>query len=356
MDERPSPATPATLEQPPPVDPGFEAAVRELKVPRGSAWSSWVASIPLLVLAALAISLVQGGDVSARQALLAAAVLLVNKLGRALALRALGSRDARHLFVPFFNMMPGTYPTTPSKQATASLAGSAPGIALGAAVFLSPLREVPVLREVAWIALAVNAFDLLPLVFLSGGRLLDALVFQRHRALELGFAAFPALVCVGLAVALGSWVWGVNAVLLALGVPFVAGRATSAARLRGRLRGGDVAALPRDELALLYSAAVELSATRAKDQARAAALLARRRAAIMRQLHARATVRPAPALVTVAFVAAWLLTSVLAGWAIAAGVRSGSAEKHRERRTWSRVEGKLPDAVEQARIEVEAVR
>lgn len=313
MSPTPAPAPRTSLEQAP-LDPGLAAALEELRGPRRGSWFHWILAVPVLFATAAALLFLQRGLVSVRQVALAAAVLVVHELGHALAMRALGYRDVKVFFVPFFGALTSARagPPTRWKQAVVSLAGPLPGIVLAGQIFLSPLRDLPLLREAAWMALFVNAFNLLPLGFLDGGRLLDGLLFQRHRALEVVFSALSALAFVGLAFAFRDWVLGLIGVFSLAGVFVALRRATLAARLRGRLQGGDAAALPPDQLQLLHSAAVELGGAQAKPRARAD---------LMRQLHERATIAPASALATVGFTGAWLLSFVLAAGAAIAGAR-----------------------------------
>jgi Zn-dependent protease len=300
-------ATPPIPEQPPPLDPRLEEALRELRAPRRTSW------IPLFALSALAFLLVQRGAASLRQALIVAAVVLVHELGHVVAMRVLGYRDVKVFFLPFFGALTSARagPAARWKQAVVSLAGPVPGILLALDVFLTPLRELPLLREAAWLSLVVNAFNLLPLGFLDGGRLLDGLLFQRHRVLEALFAALSGLAFLGLAFAFTDWVLGVVGLFSLVGVPFAFRRATVAARLRGRLQGGDVLGLPRNEVELLHSAAAELAGPQVKPRVRAD---------LMRQLHERATTPPAGAATTAGFTAAWLLSFVLAAAVAVAGV------------------------------------
>lgn len=315
MDATPAPAAQPPRERPLP-DPDLDAALQALRSPRRRSW------IGLFVLSLVAYLAVQRSSAPLQRALVLAAVVLVHELGHALAMRALGYRDVQVFFIPFFGALTSGRAAAQErwKQAVVSLAGPVPGIVLAAGVFLSPLRGDPLWHEVAWLAVVVNAFNLLPLGFLDGGRLLDALLFQRHRVLEAAFAGLSAVAFLGLAVATGDWVVGAIGLLSLVGVPFAFRRATAAARLRGRLQAGDVAALPPEELEVLHRAAVELAGSQAKPAVRAET---------MRQLHARATVAPASLPSTVALTAAWLVSVVLAAAAGIAGARPSLAEKPR---------------------------
>ncbi len=327
MDPNPVNAPLAADPGPVAADPAFEAAVRALRSDSGAALRAWLPVIPSFVVGLAGLVLIVKGVVSARQALLAAAVLLVHKLGWALAMRASGCRERGSLLMPFHITVVGASQPHPWKHAAATLAGPVPGVVLAAAVFFTPLRDVPVLRETAWIAVVANGLDLVPFGFLGGGRLLHAVVCRRHAVLEAGLAAMPSLAYVGLALATASWQHGAFAVAFAVPVLSTFRCARATARLSSRIRSGAVAELSRQELELLYSATFEVVRPRRRTQ-RPPHLEARLRASWMRQLHRR-IIPQAPLLAAVALVSAWLLASGVAAATIAAGVRSGIAERPR---------------------------
>lgn len=333
MDATPPLAAPPSPEPPAP-DPELDMALQALRAPQRSSW------LPLFVLSLVAFLVVERSSAPLQRALIIAAVLLVHELGHALAMRALGYRDVQVFFIPFFGALTSGRSEAAQrwKQAVVALAGPVPGIVLAAGVLLSPVDAHPLWHEVAWFAVLINAFNLLPLGFLDGGRLLDGLIFQRHRLLEGAFSGLSALAFLWLAYALEDWVLGVVGFLSLAAVPHAFRRATCAARLRGRLQAGDLAALPREELEVLHGAAREVAGSQARPPVRAET---------MRQLHARATIPPASAGATVALVASWLLSLVLAAAVAVAGSRAAPSEPTAAGTSAGR---------EQVRLEVEPVR
>lgn len=131
------------------------------------------------------------------------AVLFFHELGHLAAMRAFGYRDTRIFFVPFFGAAASGVreDARPWQRAVVLLAGPLPGIVAGI-VWLVVCRTHP---ELPWypgeLLVWINAFNLLPLEPLDGGRLLNVLIFSRHRVVEIVFVACTsvALGIIGLA-------------------------------------------------------------------------------------------------------------------------------------------------------------
>jgi Zn-dependent protease len=130
-----------------------------------------------------------------RTAVLLVAVLLVHESGHALAMRLFGWSDMHMFFVPLMGaVVTGRRPrSVPAwKEAVVLLAGPLPGLLAGLAVLAAPVAVAPLLRSAAIMAVIVNAFNLLPLMPLDGGRLVELALFNRWprgRVLLLGASA-----------------------------------------------------------------------------------------------------------------------------------------------------------------------
>jgi Zn-dependent protease len=150
-------------------------------------------------------------------------VLLLHESGHFLGMRLFGYRNVRMFFIPFFGAaVSGTKHAAPVwQQGVVLLLGPLPGILLGVvlALTLQPARGTLLGQLVQWLVI-VNALNLLPLVPLDGGRLLDVLLFARRPALAAGFGVFAVLGVAGLAWRAGSWFLGLVAGLVLLGVPW----------------------------------------------------------------------------------------------------------------------------------------
>jgi Zn-dependent protease len=264
---------------------------------------SW---LPLLLLSLAAYILGEGAGASAvQQTTVLVAVLLVHELGHLAAMRLLGWQDVRIFFVPFVGALTTGRAARVSRvrEAVVLLAGPVPGIALAGAILLTRLREHPLAWDVGITAVAVNAFNLLPLGFLDGGRLLDRLVFQRHRVLETAFAALSSAAFFAGGTATGDWIFLLLASVSLMGVPVAWRRGREAARLRDALDPGAdrVRALPEPQLHALYEAAVAAAGPRSRPTARAG---------MMRDLFERATTPHASALACAGFGFTWLAAIV----------------------------------------------
>jgi Zn-dependent protease len=126
------------------------------------------------------------------------AVVLFHEAGHALGMRVFGFRDVRMFFIPFFGAAVSGRPRGAAawKEAAVSLLGPLPGIVLGLVAIRdtigSPTPSGLAFR-MAEALLLLNAFNLLPLGFLDGGRFLERVLFSRHRVLEVAFVAFGSL-------------------------------------------------------------------------------------------------------------------------------------------------------------------
>ena len=162
-------------------------------------------------------------------------VLFVHETGHYLGMRLFGYRDVRMFFIPFFGAaVSGRSEGAPAWQrATVLLLGPLPGIFAGLALYL--VLEPPPWAwawELAQILVLLNAFNLLPVVPLDGGRLFEVLLFSRVPALGACFR-LVAVAALGWAAWWGgSVVLGVIAGLILLTTPMAYTQAVAAGRFR----------------------------------------------------------------------------------------------------------------------------
>ena len=164
----------------------YQEALRKLRASGGR--------LPALVLLAgslLAFVLAaRGGAATWLNVAILVGVLLLHEAGHWVGMRLLGWRDVRMFFIPFFGAaVSGRRAGAASwKEGVVLLLGPLPGIVAGTAIAAVVRTEgPPALRTAAVMLIAVNAFNLLPLAALDGGKLLQLAVFQRQRHLELAF-------------------------------------------------------------------------------------------------------------------------------------------------------------------------
>ena len=153
--------------------------------------------------------------------LLLIAVLLFHEGGHYLGMRLFNYQDVRMFFIPFFGAAVSGRSTSVQgyKEAIVILLGPLPGIVLGVALgTVCMFQDSPILRSAAVMLLAVNGFNLLPLLPLDGGRLLHLIVFSRQRHLEVAFRLVTAVLLVLCGWALGAWLLAGLGVFMLLGI------------------------------------------------------------------------------------------------------------------------------------------
>jgi Zn-dependent protease len=133
-------------------------------------------------------------------------ILLLHEAGHYVAMRVFDYRNVRMFFIPLFGAaVTGRNPQAPGwKRVLVSLAGPLPGIALALPLgLLAATLHSPELGKVAVLMVILNALNLLPLLPLDGGWVMNALVFSRHPALDVAARVAAALGLFGLGLATG---------------------------------------------------------------------------------------------------------------------------------------------------------
>ncbi len=129
------------------------------------------------------------------------AVLIVHEMGHFLMMKRFGYKNVRMLFVPLMGaFVHGSKDEYRQKESIlVILAGPLPGIAL-AVVFWILGHQLHVLWmvEVALWSFLINAINLLPILPMDGGRLLNALFFQRIELFQVIFAFCSSLAMIAI--------------------------------------------------------------------------------------------------------------------------------------------------------------
>jgi stage IV sporulation protein FB len=140
------------------------------------------------------------------------AVLLVHELGHFLMMKRFGYQNVRMLFIPFMGaFVHGSKEEYRQRQSIwVILAGPLPGILLAAVFgFLGVEYQIPWMVEVATLSFVLNVINLLPLLPLDGGRLLNVLFFEKLELFQIVFAFLSSLVMIG-----AGWYFGFYLLLL----------------------------------------------------------------------------------------------------------------------------------------------
>ncbi|MFO1488629.1 MAG: site-2 protease family protein [Verrucomicrobiota bacterium] len=144
--------------------------------------------------------------------------LLFHEAGHWIAMRVFKYRNLRMFFIPLFGAaVTGQNWNVPGwKKALVSLAGPLPGIALGIALgMVGMILHKPFLNEAAFILIILNGFNLLPILPLDGGHVLQSVLFCRNRWLDVGFRVLAILGMLGLAA------MGLGRMLIYIVIPMV---------------------------------------------------------------------------------------------------------------------------------------
>jgi Zn-dependent protease len=135
-------------------------------------------------------------------------VLLLHELGHFVGMRLFGYKNVQMFFIPFFGAaVAGQSRNVPTyKKAIVALLGPIPGIFLGLIFGLMYLTtKVPIHLKFTTMFLIINAFNLLPLFPLDGGRFLHEILFSRNRYLELCWQLLASLALIAGGLLLNSW-------------------------------------------------------------------------------------------------------------------------------------------------------
>ncbi|HRG91038.1 MAG TPA: hypothetical protein PLW44_18575, partial [Chitinophagales bacterium] len=113
----------------------------------------------------------------------------------------------------------GKHNTTQRQESVTLLAGPVPGILIGMGLYLLSYNlHSPLLRSAANTFVFLNAFNLLPLMPLDGGRLIDTLFANRRETIKLVFTVVSAILLAVVALALDSYFLLILPVLQLLGM------------------------------------------------------------------------------------------------------------------------------------------
>ena len=201
--------------------PEILAEIDRLQAARSSGKSGFIlllASLGLFVLAGL-----KGmGGLSIDMLAILVGVLFVHELGHWMAMRTFGYRNLKMFFIPFFGAaVSGRHYNVPGwKKAVVSFAGPLPGIVLGAAIgFAGISMQQPVLVKIGLTAVLLNGFNLLPVLPLDGGWILQAILLSRHHLIELLFRLGAIVALIVTAALLHDPVTRYLAILMAVALP-----------------------------------------------------------------------------------------------------------------------------------------
>lgn len=179
--------------------------------------TSWTSAILVLL---VSIGLFMGAGASESYGswdilLMIVGILLVHEAGHYLAMKVFHYRNVRMFFIPFLGAaVSGQNYSAPGwKKVIVSLMGPLPGIFLGGLVGIAAMIKGNHLwMKVGMFAVILNGFQLLPVLPLDGGRVMQTILFCRHYFLDLLFRLMAGAALIGLGAFTG------DKILLYLGV------------------------------------------------------------------------------------------------------------------------------------------
>jgi Zn-dependent protease len=194
-------------------------------------------ALALFVVSVAAFVHVQKATMSLNTIGLLVGVVFFHELGHFLAMKIFRYRDVRMYFIPFFGaVVIGRKPEAPGwQQALVALAGPLPGIAVGVGLGIAGLmQQKPCYPDVAKMLLVINVLNLIPILPLDGGRLLQAVIFSRSPIMDVIFKGLGAAACITFGAISGERVILFIGVSLAISLPIT----FRVARIANELRKG----------------------------------------------------------------------------------------------------------------------
>lgn len=146
-------------------------------------------------------------------------IVFIHESGHLLFMKLFKYDDVKMFFIPFFGAATKGYDLNPdaNKQALVALAGPLPGICLGAILALAfKYTENDLYYQTAIMFLSINAFNLLPLYPLDGGRFIESILFSRSPILEIVFKIITSILLGLIAFLLHVWIILILPVLILL--------------------------------------------------------------------------------------------------------------------------------------------
>jgi Zn-dependent protease len=184
--------------------------------------------------------------------LLLVPILFFHELGHYLAMLLFRYRNVRMFFIPLFGAaVNGQNYTAPGwKKVIVAMAGPLPGIVVGGVLAcVGIVLHHALLMKAAMLTLLINGFNLLPVLPLDGGRIVQVLLFSRHYGLDLAFRIVTVVILAGLGFLPGGRIFFYLAIAMAISIPSAIRTGKIAQELRTRgvgPRPGDDQTIPLD--------------------------------------------------------------------------------------------------------------
>jgi Zn-dependent protease len=200
--------------------------------------TGWAAAGWMLVISFVLFAVLGAARWNWQFTLLIIPVLFFHECGHWVAMRIFKYRNLRMFFIPLFGAaVIGRNSNVPGwKKALVSLAGPLPGIALGILIgVIGLLLKKPLVDEFALLLVFINGLNLLPVLPLDGGHVLQTILFCRHRWLNVAFQITAAIGLFLLSLAGMGKIFMYLAIVMAVSLPVLIKLGGVTDKLRGSL-------------------------------------------------------------------------------------------------------------------------
>lgn len=258
------------------------------------------------------------------------AVVILHEFGHFLSMYLFGFQNVRLYLVPFFGgVATGQKHAVPAWQtAIVLLAGPLPGLVFGAILWVLLPREIVIVTpntlpfhlsltyELAMLFVLLNAMNLLPIVPLDGGRILQLVIGGTHIWTSIVFTVVPAFVFVIFAIASNMWIIALVTLLFLFTLPSNFRLSLAAAQIRSQLIGMDseLASISDEEGVVLLREAKNIASCEFPHISRNAVESNDHLLQIAKELHDRLVTAPlsrtATVIVLIIYFLSWLLPIV----------------------------------------------
>ena len=194
-----------------------------------------------LLVSAMFFSLSFGISLSFLNIIFLLGVVLFHELGHFLGMYIFGYRDLQILFVPFLGAVAygrEEAQTKPYQRIIVLLLGPLPGIVAGfSGMILSSRYNMPWLSDLSVLMLVLNFFNLIPLMPLDGGQVVQTLLFRKFPRLQTVFYILSAVLFFLLAAKTKESVLVVISAIMLMAIPFQWRQGSALAMMKKKLRG-----------------------------------------------------------------------------------------------------------------------
>lgn len=216
----------------------------------------WLTKTLLFLLTILGFSIIFGLSFSLASIAILVLVLFIHESGHILAMYFFKYKELQMLFIPFLGAvaMGKSETATPYQRLIIYLMGPVPGIFLAFICFYFYTQTGnTLLREIGIMALVLNIFNLLPVMPLDGGQVVNMALFERFPWLQVIFLSLSVVLFALGTYFLNSPVLLVLAIFLALSIPNYIQTATILKRFKASISNKNVKIPKQEKLLQIFS-------------------------------------------------------------------------------------------------------